>query len=125
MMKIVSEEELDRMLADIEKTKQKRAEKMPTEKAALEQMFEAYTRLKEMGWNDAIYCPKDGTMFSSISAGSTGIHKCNYTGEWPTGSWWVYDGDVWPSRPILWRPRKDDDPVVNLGLAMDCKRCEH
>lgn len=125
MLKVVSDEEFEKMLADIEKAKQARAEKMPDEKAALTQMFEAYTRLKEIGWKDAIYCPKDGSMFSSISAGSTGIHKCNYTGEWPTGSWWVYDGDVWPARPILWRPRKADDPKVDLGPAMGRGCCEH
>jgi len=125
MLKIVSNEEFEKLLAKIEEEEQKRADKMPDEKAALAQMFEAYTRLKELGWNDAIYCPKDGTMFSSISAGSTGIHKCNYTGEWPKGSWWVYDGDIWPSRPILWRSRKDDDPNVDLGTAMDYRCCEH
>ena len=112
----VSKEEFDKMINDIEKAKKARAEKMPTETAALAQMFEAYIRLKEMGWNDAIYCPKDGTIFSSISAGSTGIHKCNYTGKWPNGRWWVYNGDAWPARPILWRKRKDNDPEINLGV---------
>lgn len=120
MIKTVSEEEFQKLLDSIEKEKNARAEKMPDEKAALLQMFEAYQRLKELGWNDAIYCPKDGTMFSAITQGSTGIHECNYTGEWPKGSWWIYDGDVWPARPMLWRPRRDNDPKINLGLAMSC-----
>lgn len=113
------EKMFEKMLAGIEAAKQKRAEKMPDEKAALAQMFEAYTRLKEMGWNDAIYCPKGGAIFSAITAGSTGIHKCNYIGEWPNGSWWIYDGDVWPASPILYRKRLEDDPDVDLGPAMD------
>jgi hypothetical protein len=120
-MKIVSEKEFDALIAECDKRKAERAEKMPDENAALMQMFEAYQRLQEMGWSDAIYCPKDGSVFSAISAGSTGIHKCNYTGEWPKGSWWIYDGDMWPAHPILWRKRNDTDPDVDYGLAMDYK----
>ncbi len=72
--------------------------------AAIERMFSAYQELKRLGWNDAIYCPKDGTWFDAIEAGSTGIHNCRYEGEWPKGSWWIADaGDLWPSRPILFR----------------------
>jgi hypothetical protein len=83
-----------------------RAAKLPDEKACLEAMFEAYDRLRELGWRDAIYCPKDGTVFLSISAGSTGIHECYYQGEWPKGSWWSYDaGDIWPAHPILWKAK--------------------
>ena len=119
MIKEVSEKEFERLLAEIESEKAFRAEKMPDERAAIRQLNEAVTRLKELGWNNAIYCPKDGSMFSVIEAESTGIHECNYQGEWPTGSWWIYDGDVWPSRPILWRQRKEDDPKINLGLAME------
>ena len=67
-------------------------------------MFEARQRLMELGWNDAIYCPKDGSEFDAIEAGSTGIHKCHYSGEWPDGHWWIAgDGDLYPSRPVLYR----------------------
>ena len=76
-----------------------------TERALLN-LFEAYQDLKRLGWNDAIYCPKDGTWFDAIEAGSTGIHNCQYQGQWPNGGWWVADGDVWPSRPILFRLRQ-------------------
>jgi len=78
---------------------------IPDERSALRAMMDGYVRLKEMGWNDIIYCPKDGSWFDSISAGSTGIHPCKYEGKWPNGSWWIADGgDIWPGRPILWRP---------------------
>lgn len=117
-MEIVSKEKLDELFKKLEAKQQERAKKMPDEESALAQMMEAFTRLKELGWREAIYCPKDGSMFSAIEAGSTGVHKCNYQGEWPTGSWWVYDGDMWPSRPILWRPRKETDADVDLGLCM-------
>lgn len=78
-----------------------RAALMPTEQDAIKLMFEAYTRLKDLGWNDPIYCPKDGSPFDVIEPGSTGIHSCVYHGEWPTGGWWI-DGED-PSRPVLYR----------------------
>ena len=61
--------------------------------------------LRKLGWAEAIYCPKDGSSFMGweFPWGRPGI--CNYSGEWPTGSWWMQDaGDSWPVRPNLWRP---------------------
>jgi hypothetical protein len=84
--------------------KEKRAITMPDEQSAIDALFEAYQRLRELGWREAIYCPKDGSIFQVIEAGSTGIHNCSYSGEWPTGTWFVHHtGDLWPSRPILFR----------------------
>lgn len=83
---------------------QDRVARMPDEKSALNTLHDAYTRLKDMGWRDAIYCPKDGSTFEIIEVGSTGIFRAHYQGEWPTGSWWAEDaGDLWPSRPALFR----------------------
>jgi hypothetical protein len=75
-----------------------------TEQDAIRLMHDCYTRLKQLGWNDPIYCPKDGSEFDVVEAGSTGIHKAHYSGEWPSGSWWIAEaGDLWPSRPTLYR----------------------
>jgi hypothetical protein len=112
---IMSELDVSKIFEESEKAETSRTEKMPDEQSALRHMFEGYQRLKSLGWNDIIYCPKDGSMFSAIEAGSTGVHRCRYEGEWPTGKWWLYDGDMWPARPILWRPIKDDDPNVDRG----------
>lgn len=85
--------------------KAKRAADMPDAKAALRQMMDAYLRLKELGWREAIYCPKDGTVFEAIEPGSTGIFRTHYAGDWPTGGWWAEDGgDLWPASPCLFRP---------------------
>ncbi len=71
----------------------------------LERMNDAFEGLKACGWKEAIYCPKDGTVFLAIEAGSCGVFPCYYRGEWPKGSWWIEaHGDTWPSRPILWKP---------------------
>jgi hypothetical protein len=96
--------EADELLARCEADDVRRKELMPDEQSAIRMFFDAWLRLKEMGWNDAIYCPKDGSAFEVIEAGSTGIHPCVYHGEWPNGTWWITaDGDMSPSRPTLYR----------------------
>jgi hypothetical protein len=97
------------LLEDIARLKGDRAREMPDDAGALKVLFRAYTRLKEMGWRDAMYCPKDGTVFESISMGSTGIFDCYYEGDWPTGTWWTAaHGDLWPGRPQLYRLKKPE-----------------
>jgi len=97
--------DIKKILEHCEQEEAMRAATMPTEKEALRVMFAGYQRLKELGFREAIYCPKDGSTFDAIEPGSTGIGKCLYMGKWPTGSWWMLDaGDLWPSRPCLYRP---------------------
>ena len=92
--------ELADLLAQIEAADRKRAETMPTERDALVAMFEAYTRLKELGWKEGIYAPKDGTTFEGITAGSTGIGKIACLGE----HFFAFEGgDWWPCEPLLFR----------------------
>lgn len=100
--------EADALWDAAQAAKADREKRMPDEKAALRAMQDAYTRLTELGWRDASYCPKDGSHFQAIEAGSTGIHDCSYQGEWPKGTWWIYDGDIWPSRPILFKLYPED-----------------
>lgn len=78
---------------------------MPTERDALDVLFQAGQRLQELGWQDIAYCPKDGSEFEVIEFGSTGIHPCIYVGTWPDGAWWVFseDGDSASSHPVLFR----------------------
>lgn len=100
----LSKEDAEALFTRAEEDKKKRAEFMPTESEALELMSQSVQRLHELGWREAIYCPKDGSIFDAIEAGSTGIHDCIYQGEWPNGHWYILaDGDVWPSHPILFK----------------------
>lgn len=102
----VTQNEAESLWRQIEESQRKRAEAMPDEKSAISAMFEAYTRLKELGWKEAMYCPKDGSTFQSISAGSTGIGDTCYQGQWPEGRWWTYEaGDMWPASPILFKAK--------------------
>lgn len=82
----------------------KRAADMPTEQDAINVMFSAWQRLKELGWREAMYCPKDGSTFKVIEPGSTGIFDCTYSGEWATGHFFVHDRhDSYPSHPVLFK----------------------
>jgi len=108
----LTRQESDDIWAQCKADEAKRAKDMPTEKEALSVMFEAFQRMRELGWRQAVYCPKDGTPFQAIEAGSTGIHECSYSGEWPKGTWWVHaEGDLWPSRPILYKDYPDDGGI--------------
>lgn len=98
------ETEAKELMAQIEAAEAKRNELMPDEDAAIRMMMDAHTRLKDFGWSDAIYCPKDGSVFKVLEPGSTGKHDCIYQGDWPNGSWWIVeDGDMCPSRPVLFK----------------------
>jgi hypothetical protein len=105
----------DAIWAQAEADDQRRREAMPDEASAIRQLWDAHQRLKELGWQEPVYAPKDGSPLDIIELGSTGIHSGYYQGEWPTGSWWVVGGDVWPSRPALARAalaptRSEDTP---------------
>lgn len=79
---------------------------MPDTDAALRAIADAVDRLRELGWRDGIYAPKDGTIFETVSAGSTGIHKCSYSGQWADGYFMFQDGgDLYPTRspPLMFR----------------------
>ena len=68
-----------------------RAVRMPDEQAAIQAMFDAWLRLKELGWREGMYAPRDGSMFKVIELGSTGIFDCDCHGEWPDCTWTTYD----------------------------------
>lgn len=101
--------EADALDASWDRAQKLRAETMPTEKDAINAMWEARERLRELGWREAVYCPKDGTAFQIIEAGSTGIFDAFYQGEWPDGYIISHDGgDAYVSRPggpILFKPK--------------------
>lgn len=110
--------EADTIMACIERSKAERVALMPDERSAIHAMFYAYIRLKELGWDDAVYCPKDGSSFNVIEPGSTGIHPCHYEGEWPNGTWWIEedDGDSSSSRPVLFKRRPADQAIYDAKM---------
>jgi hypothetical protein len=109
VMRVISGQETEALLEELraraEREKAERAEKMPTEQHAINQAFQAWLRLKELGWCEAIYCPKDGTPFYALEPGCTDYAYTTYMGEWPKGCWMAHiAGDLWPSYPMLFKP---------------------
>lgn len=75
------------------------------EEVQLAKMRDGYNGLRNLGWRDATYCPKDGTRFLAICGNGSEPRPCTYQGEWPTGVWLLEDaGDLWPVRPVLFKP---------------------
>jgi len=82
-----------------------RAERLEWAHPAMERAAAAFWELRNAGWRPAEYYPKGGGMFLAWRPDSPMPYKCKYEGTWPDGQWWAYiDGDVWPDRPVLWRP---------------------
>jgi hypothetical protein len=122
----LSSEECEALWAAAEADQVRRAAEMPDEKAAIQRMFDGWLRLKELGWREASYCPKDGSPFDVIEPGSTGIHRAHYWGEWPTGGWMVEAaGDLYPSSPILFRLDPEAEAERKRKLAEAIARYRH
>lgn len=91
----------------------------------LERMHDAWAGLKACGWREIEYCPKDGSRFLAISAGSTGVFPHHYRGEWPDGHWWCEaHGDLWPSRPILWKPMPSNASLSERAACGESARSD-
>lgn len=117
--------EADEIMRRIEHDEADRAARMPDEQSAINAMFDAWVRLRELGWREAIYCPKDGSTFKIIEPGSTGIFTGWYTGQWPDGHWWLSDDDdCGPSYPILFKLFPEAEEMRRHKLADARRRYE-
>ena len=66
------------------------------------------TEMRNDGWKDICYCPKDGSVFWAWSPVMPNPYRCKYDGEWPNGKWWaLMDGDIWPDQPVLFKPDQE------------------
>lgn len=100
--------EAEALWTDAERSATRRAELMPTEGAAVRHLAAAYERLKELGWREPCYCPKDGSHFRIVEPGISCFPVAYAEGEWPNTKWWsLSDDDIWPSRPILFKASLD------------------
>ena len=105
--------EADAVMVKVEESKRLRAERYPTEDDAVRGLWDAWYRLKELGWREAQYAPADRKLRRTVSIGSTGIHDayCETRSSHPLslGKWWWHpseDGDLWPHKPILYRDKE-------------------
>lgn len=77
----LTESEAVKLLDQCEEERAKREADMPTEQDAANAMWEAWYRLKELGWKEAQYHQDDGALIDVIELGSSGIHRRTYTGR--------------------------------------------
>lgn len=77
------------MWEQCEKADRDRAEKYHDSAACLDAMLSAECRLKQLGWRNGRYCPRDGNAFAVCQVGSTGMWK----------GFWSEDSDPRPFSP--------------------------
>ena len=110
------------ILAEAEQQRDQRARALPTLDHCLIAMVQIMQRLRELGWRDAEYAPRDRT-FLGITPGSTRAVRCVHLGG-AEGAFFCEDGDdFWPVRILVWREltdadRREADKVRGAG----CKR---
>ena len=97
------ESEANEIMARIEASNKRRAELMPTEKDAAKMLFEAWYRLKELGWKETCYGPTNQPVLV-VEPGSSGLHKAIRHEPWPEKTWWSFDSEMYPMNPCLFRP---------------------
>jgi hypothetical protein len=68
---------------------------------AIRGLDRSYRALKELGWRDAMYAPRDGTPIDLIEVGCTAVLTNCYRDE--VGFWQHAANETWPTRPILFR----------------------
>lgn len=94
----ISEMDAARMIELAKQDRERIAREMPTEQDAIRRLQDAYSRLKQLGWKDAIYAPR-GEWVEVIEVGSTGIHQALRHED---GGFMIDNN--WPSRPTFYRP---------------------
>lgn len=99
----LSREECEAIMAATEANEKRKADLMPTTKEAISAMFDAFDRLRKLGWQQGSYCPKDGSEFAVIQHGSTGIFTAWYSGKWPDGHAHVEDC-IHNPEGFVWKP---------------------
>ena len=104
--------EADAVLASVDDATRARARRYPTEQSAVNALWDAWSRLKELGWKEAQYATPNRALRLTVSIGSTGIHEAYCeprTSPSPSSKWWWHpseDGDLWPHEPILYRDKE-------------------
>lgn len=95
-----------------------RAERMPDTRSALAALVSAEQRMKELGWRDSRYCPRNGS-FAVCEIGSTGI--------WAASRWDTYihygDSVSSPGSHMFWKPLDKLDAAEKATLD-ECMKSE-
>lgn len=88
---------------DAEREKELRAKDLPDSQSALSSINRGMVRLRELGWREDSYFPKDETLFAVIEFGSGGIFQGFYSGDWPRGHL-IYAEGATNVGGCMWKP---------------------
>ena len=112
--------EADQILAAVDAARERRAATFPTPEACARGLWDAWYRLKELGWKEARYAPPDGREKQTVSIGSSGIHsaRCMARTDREGENWWWADeaGDTWPHSPTLYLPDEQETTEYNARM---------
>ena len=82
----------------------------------MQQICHLTNEMRNEGWSEISYCPKDGSSFLAWNPLCSLPYICTYSGKWPDGKWWAHvDGDVWPDKPMMWKPIPSDKLMMDAG----------
>lgn len=112
-------EEAEALWKAAEEASARLADEMPETADALRTIHTGLSRLRDLGWREAKYCPKDGSPFAVIEYGSTGLFEAFYSGDWPTGRIYCCDYLCHPDG-MLFKPLAEltDDERAKLDECM-------
>lgn len=104
----LTRKEADALLKRVDELKAQRAADMPTEQDAVNALWNAQQRLKELGWCDprewnASKLRAEGVEAMLVEFSSSGIHRGYYHAVNGKDTWWI-GPDGSPSSPCLVRP---------------------
>jgi hypothetical protein len=83
-----------------ERAQKERAERLPDVQSCLSSFLSAKDRMRELGWRESVYCPRDGSTFAVCQIGSTGIWSAFFSDPY------ISYGDCVesPSRSMFFKP---------------------
>jgi hypothetical protein len=111
-------DEAESLWQAMEKRQADRATRMPDTKSALAELNSAHDRLRELGWHDSRYAPREAR-FAVCEIGSTGI--------WSAFRWdaYIHYGDcvTSPGSHMLWKAIDKLDAAERATME-ECNRSE-
>jgi hypothetical protein len=114
----LSSEEAKRIWDEVRQKQAERSERMPDTYSALSALVSASERMKELGWRDSRYSPREGR-FAVCEIGSTGI--------WSARRWDAYihyaDSVSSPGSHMFWKAIDKLDDAERATLA-ECEKSE-
>ena len=95
-------QDISKILMTAQLRRKERAEHLPTTDHCTVALLQVMERLRELGWRDAEYAPRDRS-FNAIVLGGSGVHRCMWIGG-TTGGYFIEEAHAWwLARIVVWK----------------------